>query len=181
MKKKRNFSAMPFARVVAPRKKGVSSKGVPSKGGIPLNILFGLPDNQKASIKIAEDGRRLDYELPGTADIVPHRSKERFASEWIYLEPGRDHPPKLPPGAPIFQDIGERLDLDFFGVDCAIADTGDVLLFEANACMAILGQTEKELNPKAIAIDRIRDAVSDRVAAPATWGRSRARADVAHA
>ena len=80
---------------------------------------------------------------------------------------------------PIFRAIGRRLDLDYFGVDCAIADSGEVLLFEANACMAILGQTQKELNIKAVAIDRIRDAVADRLAAPATWRRSRPRGNLA--
>jgi glutathione synthase/RimK-type ligase-like ATP-grasp enzyme len=363
MKKKRNFAVTPFARVVAPR------KTVPAQKAIPLNILFGLPDDQRATIKIADDGRRIDYDLPGTVDIVDHLPPKRFALEWVYLGPGQDPPVKLPPGAllnhigdadicsqalelarrvvaksgrpcfnhpdpiarttrdhvsrvlagipgldvpktirtaaltptdlratvkqgalqypilvrvagfhggtnmvkidtpdaageierldrsswsdlyatefrdfvgpdgryrkfriavvgddifvrhmvtaenwliharrraantkeeefamfaafedeygghlrPMFQEIGRRLDLDFFGVDCAIADSGEVILFEANACMTILGQTQKELNIKAVAINRIRDAVSDRLAAPATWRHSRPRANVAKA
>jgi len=357
MVKKRRFTATPFARVVAPQKR------------IPLNVLFGLPDDQRATIKILDNGRRLSYDLPGTVDIVHHLSPQRFASEWIYLQPEQDHPVKLPPGAllnhigdpdicsqalelarqvvsrsarpcfnhpdaiagttrdhvcralagipgldvpktirteaptpaelraavkqegveypilvrvagahggtnmvkidtpdaasemdrldrsirsalyvtefrdfagpdgryrkfrivvvggdifvrhmvtagdwlihahrraantneeefamlaafedehgarlrPMFQEIGRRLDLDFFGVDCAITDSGEVLLFEANACMQILVQTQKQLNIKALAINRIRDAVSDLLAAPATWrhGRPRVNAEKA--
>ena len=40
---------------------------------------------------------------------------------------------------PLFQEIGRRLDLDYVGVDCAILESGKVVLFEANACMTIFG------------------------------------------
>jgi hypothetical protein len=48
-------------------------------------------------------------------------------------------------------------------------ESGDVVLFEANACMTILGQTQKELNPKAVGINRIREAVANLLAAPSRW------------
>jgi hypothetical protein len=76
---------------------------------------------------------------------------------------------------PMFQEIGRRLDLDYVGVDCAILESGEVVLFEANACMTILGQTQKELNPKAMAINRIREAVANLLAAPSRWRHGNAR------
>jgi glutathione synthase/RimK-type ligase-like ATP-grasp enzyme len=364
MKKARNFAQTPFARVVAPPRAAARDKRV------PLNVLFGLPDDFKAGISVEGDGRRLNYLLPGTADILPHLSPKRFASEIIYLQPGQKQPARLRAGPllnhigdadicsralelaaqivrksgrpcfnhpdaiaatmrdrvahalrgipgldvpktirvgrpmaaevraavrkegleypilvrvvgshgganmvkvdtpdeidkvdrlersfrsalyitefrdfagsdgvyrkfriavvggailvrhmitaenwlvhashlavhtkrtanakqeedemfaafddglgkrllPMFQEIGRRLDLDYFGVDCAVAESGEVVLFEANACMAILGQTQKVLNQKAVAINRIRDAVSNLLAAPETWRRARPRA-----
>ena len=370
MNKKRRFAATPFARVVAPRKK------VPAQKPISLNVLFGLPDDRRATIKVEAGGRRLDYDLPGTADIVHHLPPERFSAEWVYLGPGQEQPAKLRPGAllnhigdadicsqalelarrlvsksgracfnhpdaiagttrervarvlagiagldvpktirtaaltpadlravvkregleypllirvvghhggtnmvkvdrpddddevdrldrsarselyvtefrnvigsdrlyrkfrivvvgndilmrhmitaenwlvhashlleartrktantkevefemfaafdnehgkrllPIFQEIGRRLDLDYVGVDCAIVESGEVVLFEANACMTILGQTQTELNPKAVAINRIREAVANLLAAPSAWRHARPRTDSASA
>lgn len=366
MNKKRRFAATPFARVVAPRKK------VPAQKPIPLNVLFGLPDDRRATIKVEAGGRRLDYDLPGTADIVHHLPPERFSAEWVYLGAGQEQPAKLRPGAllnhigdadicsqalelarrlvsksgracfnhpdaiagttrervarvlagipgldvpktirtaaltpadlrtvvkregleypllirvvghhggtnmvkvdtprdvddmdrldrsarselyvtefrnvigsdrlyrkfrivvvgddtlmrhmitaenwlvhasqlleartrkaanakevefemfaafddehrkrlePIFQEIGRRLDLDYFGVDCAILETGEVVLFEANACMTILEQTQKELNPKAVAINRVREAVANLLATSSKWRHARPRTD----
>ena len=100
MNKKRRFAATPFARVVAPRKK------VPAEKPIPLNILFGLPDDRLATVKVAADGRRLDYDLPGTVDIVHHIPAKRFAPEWVYLGPGLEQPAKLRPGA-LLNHIGD--------------------------------------------------------------------------
>ena len=100
MNKKRRFAATPFARVVAPRKK------VPAQKPIPLNVLFGLPDDRRATIKVEAGGRRLDYDLPGTVDIVHHIPPERFAAEWVYLGPGQEQPAKLRPGA-LLNHIGD--------------------------------------------------------------------------
>ena len=334
---------------------------------LPLNILFGLPDDLRAKINVVDDGRRLSFDLPGTVDIAPHLSRERFAGELIYLKLGQKESVKLGAGPllnhigdadicsqalelanqivtksgrpcfnhpsaiaattrdgvaralsgiagldvpktirivaptvpqlraaieegglaypvlvrvagahggidmikvdtpdglsdidqlnrtirsalyatefrdfvspdgryrklrivmvgdelylrqmlvgekwliharrrisetkaeefkrfesfedehverlrPIFLEIARRLDLDFFGVDCSIAETGEVLLFEANACMGILGQTQTEANIKAAAITRIHQAVEDRLASPTTWRRFQARAHAA--
>ena len=324
---------------------------------VPLNVLFGLPDDRKAQVSVADDGRRLSFELPGTVDIVTHLSRERFAPEIVYLQPGQKQPAKLSPGAllnhigdadicglaldaakqivrktgrpcfnhpdaianttrdgvaralqgipsldvpktirvlaptpkelceaveqgglqypilvrvagahgginmikldtpdasheieklqrstraalyatefrdfvgpdglhrkfrivmvgddmflrqmivgdswlihaqrratdtrraeleafasfesehasrltPIFREIARRLDLDFFGVDCAIRDDGVVTLFEANACMRILEQTQKSANIKAETISAINKAVEQRLLSPTTW------------
>jgi glutathione synthase/RimK-type ligase-like ATP-grasp enzyme len=370
MNKKRRFAATPFARVVAPRKK------VSGQKSIPLNVLFGLPDDRLATIKVEAQGRRLDYDLPGTVDIVHHIPPERFTTEWVFLGPGLEQPARLRAGAllnhigdadicsqaldlaaqlvstsgrtcfnhpvaiagttrdrvaralagipgldvprtirtaartpadlraivkregleypilirvvghhggtnmvkvdkpadvdemdgldrsarselyvtefrdvsgsdglyrkfrivvvgddvlmrhmitaenwlvhashllaqrtrkaantkevefpmfarfdselrerlsPVFLEIGRRLDLDYVGVDCTILKTGEVVLFEANACMTILGQTQKELNPKAVAINRIREAVADLLATPSKWRHARPRAGSAGA
>jgi len=346
---KKPFVATPFARAVAPQEKRVK-----------LNVLFGLPDDHKAQISVVDDGRRLSFDLPGTADIVTHLSRERFATELIYLQPGQKHPAKLRPGAllnhigdpdicslaleaarqivrktgrpcfnhpdaiagttrdnvalvlqgipglnvpktiriaaptpaelreaveverleypilvrvagahgggnmvkldspdaaggiakldrtirsalyatefrdfgssdgryrkfrivmvgddmflrqmivgdswlihaqrrasdtrgeelqafasfkdkhaarlePIFGEIARRLDLDFFGVDCAIDDSGVMILFEANACMKIMAQTQKSSNIKAQTIIEINRAVERRLESPTTWRRA---------
>jgi len=83
------------------------------------------------------------------------------------------------PLLPIFREIGRRLDLDYVGVDCAIRESGEVVLFEANACMTILEQTQKVLNPKAVAINRLREAVANLLASPSKWRHARSRADSA--
>ena len=38
---------------------------------------------------------------------------------------------------PLFEEIARRLELDFFGVDCAFDRKGRMLLFEVNSCMDI--------------------------------------------
>jgi hypothetical protein len=41
--------------------------------------------------------------------------------------------------APVFQAIGERVGLDVFGIDFALLN-GEILVFEANACMSFVGE-----------------------------------------
>ena len=331
----------------------------PQPKRIPLNILFGLPDDARAWVTLDEN-RCLKFELPGTADIAPHLSRERFAAELVYLHVGRKEPVRISPGPllnhigdadicsetlklveeivsktgrpcfnhpaaiagttrdgvsrvltgipglevpktiriaapapaelraavrdagldfpilirvagshrgmnmirvdrpdaideinqlnrnihaalyvtefrdfrspdgryrkfriamvgddlflrhmivgeswlihgmkptdeelalfesfdeeqagrlrPVFREISRRLDLDFFGVDCNIDASGKVLLFEANACMGILGQTQTSSNIKAATITRIHQAVEDRIASPTIWRHFQLRA-----
>jgi len=66
---------------------------------IPLNVLFGLPDDGKALVSVSDDGKRLDFTLTGTASIVSFVSKERFAMSTLYLHPDQPIPVKLGPGA----------------------------------------------------------------------------------
>lgn len=66
---------------------------------IPLNVLFGLPDDGKALVSVADDGKRLDFTLTGTASIVSFVSKERFAMSTLYLHPDHQIPVRLGPGA----------------------------------------------------------------------------------
>jgi glutathione synthase/RimK-type ligase-like ATP-grasp enzyme len=82
---------------------------------------------------------------------------DSFDAEWV---------PRL---KPMFQEIGHRLDLDFFGVDCNIDASGNVLLFEANACMKILGYTGPKPNIWEAPIARITAAVEERLSRPETW------------
>ena len=70
---------------------------------------------------------------------------------------------------PLFGEIARRLDLDFFGVDCNIDASGRVTLFEANACMLILKNTQASPNMWDAPIARIRAAVEDLIAAPERW------------
>jgi glutathione synthase/RimK-type ligase-like ATP-grasp enzyme len=344
MPKKRPATAKPPSAPFAPEDR------------IPLNILFGLPDDQRVKIKIGDEGRSLGFDLPGTADIVPHLSPERFATELIYLQRGTIPPVILLPAPllnhigdpdicsqalkiaehvvrdaarpcfnhpravasttrdavsrvltgiaglvvpktirvdsstaaqlrtavaeagldypiiirvagshrglnmiradnpravdeidrldrsvqrslyatefhdfvspdrryrklriavagediflrhlvlsknwlihggtgdtntkeeeamfasfdvkyaarlrPVFHEIARRLDLDFFGIDCNINESGEILLFEANACMGILGLRRKMMPIKAAGVTRIRQAVEELLASPATW------------
>jgi hypothetical protein len=87
---------------------------------------------------------------------------DSFDPEWV---------PRL---RPMFQEIGRRLQLDFFGVDCNIDSAGNVLLFEANACMKILGYTGPKPNIWEAPIARITAAVEDRLSRPETWCCSKA-------
>jgi hypothetical protein len=70
---------------------------------------------------------------------------------------------------PLFREIGKRLGLDYFGVDCSIDDGGRVLLFEANACMSILLNTSPSPNMWDAPIARIAAALERRLERPATW------------
>lgn len=82
---------------------------------------------------------------------------DSFDSHWV---------PRL---KPMFREIGRRLGLDFFGVDCNIDPSGNVLLFEANACMKILGYTGPKPNIWEAPIARITAAVEERLSRPETW------------
>jgi glutathione synthase/RimK-type ligase-like ATP-grasp enzyme len=71
--------------------------------------------------------------------------------------------------APVFREMGARLGLDYFGVDCNIDDAGNVLLFEANPCMNILANTNRSPNIWDRPIAEIKVALERRLAAPTTW------------
>jgi glutathione synthase/RimK-type ligase-like ATP-grasp enzyme len=66
---------------------------------LPINVLFGLPDDGTARVVVSEDGRRLDVALPGTASIATSISSERFDARLIYVQPGQRRPIRLGPGA----------------------------------------------------------------------------------
>jgi hypothetical protein len=70
---------------------------------------------------------------------------------------------------PLFREIGRRLGLDYFGVDCSINDEGRVLLFEANACMSILLNTSPSPNMWDTPIARIAAALERRLTWPSSW------------
>jgi glutathione synthase/RimK-type ligase-like ATP-grasp enzyme len=78
---------------------------------------------------------------------------------------------------PIFREMGARLGLDYFGVDCNIDDTGNVLLFEANPCMNILANTTRSPNIWDGPIAEIKEALERRLSAPTTWRQFNKRMD----
>ena len=65
--------------------------------------------------------------------------------------------------------MSRRLNLDYFGIDCNIDSERNVLLFEANACMKVLKNYRPPPNRFEAPIARIKKAVEDRLASPATW------------
>jgi glutathione synthase/RimK-type ligase-like ATP-grasp enzyme len=76
---------------------------------IPLNVLFGVPDDGKGVVRVTPDGRRLaaDATLPagksfilrGSANIAPFLSPERFALNRFYLQSNAGTQIKLGPGS----------------------------------------------------------------------------------
>ena len=71
-----------------------------------------------------------------------------------------------PLGSEAVRQVGQRLDLDYGGMDCSILPDGRVLFFEANACMLMhLDDPAAEFPYKHVAVPRIRDAVTRMVLA----------------
>ena len=70
---------------------------------------------------------------------------------------------------PVFREMRLRLGLDYFGVDCNIDKNGQVLLFEANACMNILRNNFPPPNIWDAPIKRISAAVEQLLASPEKW------------
>jgi glutathione synthase/RimK-type ligase-like ATP-grasp enzyme len=86
-----------------------------------------------------------------------------FQSEWA---------PSL---APVFQEMANRLDLDYFGVDCNIDRDMNVVLFEANACMKVLKNYRPLPNRFEAPIARIKTALEKLLATPEAWRCARDR------
>jgi tetratricopeptide (TPR) repeat protein len=62
------------------------------------------------------------------------------------------------------EQIGRYLDLDYGGMDCSLLPTGEVLLFEANACMLLhLDENQAEFPYKHKAVPLIREAITQMV------------------
>lgn len=77
-----------------------TAKGKPAPDKrIPLNLLFGLPDDNKASIAAIDNGKRLDISLPGTVGIAPILPQERFALTSLYMDPSAASSIEIGPGA----------------------------------------------------------------------------------
>jgi hypothetical protein len=56
------------------------------------------------------------------------------------------------------QEIGQRIDLEYFGLDCAIEPQGQLLIFECNAGMAVHIQSQDFYAYRREPVKRIRDA-----------------------
>jgi glutathione synthase/RimK-type ligase-like ATP-grasp enzyme len=83
---------------------------------------------------------------------------------------------RAPQWRPVFREIARRLGLDYFGVDCAEEKSGQLLLFEANACMNILDNTQRSPNMWDAPIARIKAALEKKLASPQSWRHTGARA-----
>ncbi|MGH8036060.1 MAG: hypothetical protein ACREO9_12600, partial [Lysobacterales bacterium] len=55
---------------------------------------------------------------------------------------------QIPKLLPALQEISNRLQLEYFGLDCTIRPNGDLLIFEANANMNILFNPFPEMNDR---------------------------------
>ncbi len=81
------------------------------------------------------------------------REEEAFLTDWRQVFG--------PKAAAAVDQVAQRLDLDYGGMDCSILPNGEVLFFEANACMLVhLDDAEAEFPYKHQAVPRIRDAVT---------------------
>ncbi len=59
------------------------------------------------------------------------------------------------------EQVGRRMDLDYGGMDCSLLASGNVLLFEANACMLVhLDDAKIDFAYKHRSVPRIRDAMT---------------------
>ena len=54
----------------------------------------------------------------------------------------------IPKLRPVFREISNRLQLEYFGIDCNVRPNGELLIFEANANMNILFNKYPELNER---------------------------------
>jgi Flp pilus assembly protein TadD len=62
------------------------------------------------------------------------------------------------------EEVAQRMNLDYGGLDCSVLLSGEVLFFEANACMLMqLDDTEGDFLYKRGAVYRIRDAMTTMV------------------
>lgn len=65
--------------------------------------------------------------------------------------------------------IADALELDYFGIDCNLRPEGDLLVFEANAAMAILLNSSPAPNMWEAPIDRIRNGLVPLLFDPSRW------------
>jgi tetratricopeptide (TPR) repeat protein len=79
--------------------------------------------------------------------------EEEFLTDWRNLFG--------PKSSATIDHVASRMDLDYGGMDCSVLPNGDVLFFEANACMLVhLDDEETNFPYKHQAVPRIRDAVT---------------------
>ena len=79
--------------------------------------------------------------------------EENFLREWRQVFG--------PEGTAVIEQVGRRMDLDYGGLDCSILPNGEILFFEANACMLVhLDEAKNEFPYKHEFIPKIREAVT---------------------
>jgi tetratricopeptide (TPR) repeat protein len=81
------------------------------------------------------------------------REEQAFLTDWRQVFG--------PKASAAVEQVAQHMDLDYGGMDCSLLPNGDVLLFEANACMLVhLDDTEADFPYKHQAVSRIRDAMT---------------------
>jgi glutathione synthase/RimK-type ligase-like ATP-grasp enzyme len=83
---------------------------------MPLNVLFGVPDDGRGIVRVASDGRTLiaeatgprhrSFTLRGSANIAPYLSPERFAVDQFYVQDDAELVGRLGPG-PLLNHIAD--------------------------------------------------------------------------
>lgn len=66
-------------------------------------------------------------------------------------------------GVGVVEKMAQRLNLDYGGMDCSLLPNGDVLFFEANACMMVQFDDATNTSIKQKAVLEIRQAVTDMI------------------
>ncbi len=84
------------------------------------------------------------------------QEEDVFLSDWRQVFGAR--------AAAVVGQVGQRMDIDYGGFDCSILPGGEVLFFEANACMLVhFEEDEADFPCKNQAVSCIRDAVTHMV------------------
>jgi len=84
------------------------------------------------------------------------KEEEKFLKEWRQVFGPR--------GSTVIEQVGRRMDLDYGGLDCSLLPNGEILFFEANACMLVhLDDAKRGFPYKHESIPKIRDAVTQMI------------------
>ncbi len=101
------LAATPTKSAVTKRQTSpVPGAGPATQAPIPINVLLGIPDDHCALVQVVDEAKRIEFTLPGTANIGPYLSPQRFAAHALFLQPGRPIPIRLVPG-PLINDVGD--------------------------------------------------------------------------
>lgn len=132
---------------------------------------FRDPDGYYRKYRLVVVGRQiiLRHVLIGHAWLLHalRRAPETDADEQERM--ARFDTDLLPKIQPTVLEMADRMGLDFFGIDCHINEAGQILLFEANACMNILHRTDPPPNMWDAPIAAVEAALMDLLAHPERW------------
>lgn len=132
---------------------------------------FRDPDGYYRKYRLVVVGRQiiLRHVLIGHAWLLHalRRAPETDADEQARMESFETQ--LLPLIQPTVLEMADRIGLDFFGIDCHIEAEGQILLFEANACMNILHRTDPPPNMWDKPIAEVETALMDLLAHPERW------------
>ena len=111
------------------------------------------------------DGEILPYHLAiGDDWKVHHDSTDMADHQWMQREEEAflNNPARVfgPSHYQVLREIQRRIGLDYFGVDCALDRSGNLVMFEANASMLVHDQNE-EFSYKTPFVRRIKSAFDE--------------------